>query len=433
MRTRTWLWAGTLGIGLTGFAIWSLSAGQDAPSNDPAKSGGDLPKSGVLENKPAADLSKFSVLKRQLYLSARRGAEWLQRAQRPDGRFRTGYLAALDRPIDEEDYFGQAGATAALGRSAAYFNDPRAKAQAEIAILNVLLLDTAVDPKVPEVRAPRLPAALVNRLGAAGMIATAIYQLPEPNKELLDKADQLCNFIRRTQQADGSLKWHEGEEAVAGPFQIEGASQYPGPALYAVALSQQARPAPWKIELLRKACAHYLPWWRQNKNPSLVPWHSAAYAEAYLQTKEPGFADAVFEMNDWLCTLQYQQADPRKPLWRGGFMPWQQGRAAAAPPTIQSAFLAGSLVEAWRVAHAAAQPQRLRSYRQALEGASQFVAAMQYTEANTKHFTSWYKEEFLLGGFHGSPNDGDLRLQGTHQAVAALVHVLRHVTDAETP
>src|SRR5207245_10587279 len=102
-----------------------------------------------------------------------------------------------------------------------------------------LLLETAVDPQAPEVRRPTLPAALVNRLAAAGLLAIAIYDLPQPAKELLDQADQLCNFIRRAQQPDGSLKWNEAEAAATGPFQVEGTSQYPGAALYAIALSQR--------------------------------------------------------------------------------------------------------------------------------------------------------------------------------------------------
>ena len=63
-------------------------------------------------------------------------------------------------------------------------------------------------------------------------------------------------------------------------------------------VSQQLRPAPWKLEAVRKAVAFYVPWWRAHKTPALVGGHTAAYAEAYLLTAEKPFADAVCEEGD---------------------------------------------------------------------------------------------------------------------------------------
>src|SRR5262249_152629 len=161
---------------------------------------------------------------------------------------------------------------------------------------------------------------------------------------------QLCNFIRARQQDDGALQWSEMLDVKSNPrLAVEGTNLFPGPALYGVMRSHAVRPAPWKLQLVRKPCAYYVASCPEPKSPALVPWPSAAYAEAYLISKEPAFADAVNEMNDWLVGLQYQALDPRRPLWLGGFQAWQDGRAVAVAPTIHSAFLAGSLVEGCRV------------------------------------------------------------------------------------
>src|SRR5262249_11793827 len=173
-------------------------------------------------------------------------------------------------------------------------------------------------------------------------------------------------FVRARQQVDGALQWPEMLDVKGNPqLAVEGTNLFPGPALYGVMRSHAVRPAPWKLELVRKACAYYVAWWREHKSPAMVPWHSAAYAEAYLISKEPGFADAVNEMNDWLVGLQYQTLDPRRPLWLGGFQGWQDGRAVAVAPTIHSALLAGSLVEGCRVARQAGDVPRLGDYRRA--------------------------------------------------------------------
>lgn len=424
MRTRTWFLAGILGVASAAFVVWSLSSGQEGTSPSPPP-----PKASLVAASPARDVAKLPMQERQFSLSAQRGAEWLRRINRADGRFLYGYLPALGRATEEDDYLTQAGAAFALARAARHFGDSGGLAVAQQALLT-LLIDTAVDAKAPALRYPTLPPALVNRLAAAGMIVAAIHELPQPRKDLLDNADQLCNYIAQTQQTDGSLKWLDSGDAKNSPFFVEGTNLFPGPALYAIARSQRVRPAPWKLDLLRKARAYYLTWWREHKSPGLIPWHSAAYAEAYALTKEQAFADAVIEMNDWLCTLQYAQADPRQPRWRGGFMAWQGGKPVMQPPTAQTAFLAGSLVDACRVARQAADVSRLHNYRQALEPALQFVVTLQYTESNTRHYADWYRQEVLLGSFHASPLDGNLRLDYTAQAVAALAHFLEHVAEA---
>ncbi len=416
-----WIIPGLLGLSLAGFALWSASSGQEAkpPVSPPAKPLAAPPA------KPAGrDLDKFSALHRQLFLSAQRGTDWLKRAHRADGRFVYGVLPALSLPMEGDDYLGQVEAALSLARAAGFFGDPLAETSAQRALLR-LLIDTAVDPQAPTVRAPSLPAFLVNRLAAAGMLVAAIHELPNPGKDLLEAADQLCHFIARQQQADGSLKWYETEEAKGN---AEGVNLFPGPALYGIIRSQQHRPAPWKIELVRKACKYYLPWWREHKNLTMVTWHSGAYAEAYLITKERPFADAVLEMNDWLCTLQYQQMDPRRPHWLGGFTTANDAKTTG-PSTLASALAAQSLVQACRVARQAGEAPRFKNFHASLEQTLKFLTTLQYSEGNTRHFADWYKGEVLLGGFFASHQDGNLRLEYTQRAVAALVHYLHHVAE----
>jgi hypothetical protein len=411
-----------LAVLLGAIVVWTGMGQGVNPVNAPR------PTSSAPEQKPASsskplqrDIAKLSVSQRNFYLSAQRGADWLQRANRPDGRFVYGYLPSLRAPMDGENYVHQIGAAFALARAARFFHDDKAAALATHALL-ALLLDTAVDPKEPHVRYTALPPALVNRVTAAGMLVMAIHELPQPGKDLLDQADQLCNYLRKQQAADGSIA---GAESDAG--KEEGQHVHAGPALYGLLRSCQHRPAPWKLDVVRKARTYYHAWWHNHKNVACVPWLSAAYTEAYLQSREQAFAVAVFEMNDWLCTLQYHQLDPRRPLWIGGFMT-SDAKALNHGPQISSAAAAQSLVEACRTARQAADVTRHQRYTQALEKGLQFVTTLQYTDANTQHFAEWYRP-LLVGAFHLSHQEGDLRLDYTQHAVSALVQYLHHVAD----
>ncbi len=50
----------------------------------------------------------------------------------------------------------------------------------------------------------------------------------------------------------------------------------------------------------------------------------------------------------------------------------------------------------------------------------QFVSTLQYTEANTGHFEASYRGR-LVGGFHASHQDGNIRIDYAQLALSALV------------
>jgi hypothetical protein len=361
-----------------------------------------------------------------MLVSAQCGADWLYRMNGIKGRFLYGYLPALEAEMEGDHLLRQAGAACALARAARFTGEERYAVRATQAIL-ALLDETTVDARDSQVRYTALPTAAVNRLGAAGLLVLAINELPTPQADLLDRSEQLCNYIRNQARPDGSLRCNDvGEEGKPSPDELDAINSYPGEALYGLMYSQKHRPASWKIELVRKAVAYYHPWWRTHKSMTFVPWQTAAYTEAYLQTRDRAFADCVHEMNDWLCGLQYAQIDPRRLVWYGGFMNWEDNRAVELVPQVDSACYAESLAEACRVAREAGDVVRHQRYSEALERCLQFLATLQYTDANTQHFVAWYRPR-LVGGFHASHQDGNLRIDYTQHAVSALVGYLEHV------
>ena len=72
--------------------------------------------------------------------------------------------------------------------------------------------------------------------------------------------------------------------------------------------------------------------------------------------------------------------------------------------------------------------QHYQRYKQALENGLQFLTTLQYSEANTQHFAEWYRPA-LIGAFHASAQDGNLRLDYNQHPLAALVQYLEHVAD----
>jgi hypothetical protein len=373
-----------------------------------------------LAKAPARDFSKLGDLQKEMLNSCQRGADWLFRMNGVKGRFLYGYLPALKTEMEGDHYLRQIGAAFALARAARFLGEDRYAVRATQALLN-LLDETVTDAADPHCRHTSLPSGAVNRLGAAGLLVLAINELPAPQADLLDKSEELCNWIRRQTREDGSLRCNDAADNDKGEANdADCVNEYPGVALYALLRSQKHRSASWKTDLARKALGHYRAWWNAHRSLAFVPWQTAAYAEAYLQTKEAPFAEFVFEMNDWLCGLQYDQIDPHRLVWFGGFRGWSDGRAVDSPPTIGSAAYGESLAEACRVARAAADLSHHQRYTEVLERCLQFVVRLQYTEGNSQHFADWYRAR-LVGAFHASSQDGNLRIDYAQHALSALV------------
>ncbi|MFO0842774.1 MAG: hypothetical protein U0797_10320 [Gemmataceae bacterium] len=417
MRTRLLALALVVTAASVTFSLIRGQAPAPATPSDPAPAAESAATPGRLA--PARDLSRLTKLQQQVLFSAQSGADWLFRMHGVKGRFLPGYIPALKQPLEGDSYQRQAAAAAALARAAKLCGEERYAARATQAVL-ALLEDTAADAGDSLSRYTTLPPAVVNRLGAAGQLALAIYELPAPQKDLLDRAEELTRYLSRQANPDGTLRYGESKTP------DDGVNHHPGVALAALARSHRVRPAPWKAEAVRKAAPAYRAWWKAHRSPEFVPMQTAAFAEAYLATRDKALADFVFEMNDWVCSLQYTRIDPRRMNWFGGFQAVADGGPVEAEPTAGCAGLAEGLCEASRVAREVGDVERHQRYAEAAERCLQFLSTLQYTEASTQHFASWYRER-LVGGFHASHQDGNLRLDHTQQAVSAKLAYLEHV------
>jgi len=359
---------------------------------------------------------------RPLVITALTGMEWLHRYHQPNGLFLYGYLPGVGQPLEGDHILHQTLATFTLARAARFSGDDRYAVRANQAVLT-LLSGTSVDPSAPGIRRSSQPAAVCNRLAAAGCLLMAIHELPEPSPELVQKGEELASFIRQMQREDGALADPDSGEAA---LQREDTVRGPGLALYGLALSQRMKPADWKKEVLRKSLTNYRRAFKRQPTPETIPWMTAACTEAYGIEKENQFVEFAFEMNDFLCGLQYAESpDPRKPHWRGGFKQVVQGKVEAAVPGLEAALYAQSLADCCRLVRQMPTPDvpRFERYRLTVLRSLQFLTSLQFTDANTMHIAANYRL-YLVGGFHPTPTDGNVRIDQGAAGVSAFVQFL---------
>lgn len=360
-----------------------------------------------------------------VYFSAKRGAQWLKSAQRPDGLFVYGWQPALNKPLPGENHLRQAGAAAALARAASASGDPELALSARQAILLLLSSFTEPDPDQPDARRPTLPPAEANPVGFTALLLWAITELPSPNPSLVEQGEKLAKFLASRQRADGSINVSSGFDPHAEDS-VEDVDFYPGEALYSIARSHLMQPQPWKLDVLNKAFPFYEARFAQHRSAPFIPWQSAAFAEGYLLTKNERWANFVFAMNDWLVTLQYVEAPTTPTEWLGGFAAWDGERLLRVPPGASTSSYSEALAEACRVARLKGDADRWRVYQQSLVRSISFLMSQQYTVSNTTHFERWFSKK-LHGGFWASVDDGHLRIDFTQHAVCAMLQFLNGV------
>ncbi|MBP3956800.1 hypothetical protein J8F10_16120 [Gemmata sp. G18] len=351
-------------------------------------------------------------------------AEWLAKMGQPHGRFLQGYLPALRQPMSGDHDLRQAQAALAMAQAAKFSGDQKHAAIASQAVL-ALLASTKVDANDPNSRAPVQMSFVCNRVGFAALVALAIVELPNPSDKLLDDAERLCAFLRTQLRADGSVHYADNPADDPTKFDPAGFNEYPGLALHALAASNRVRPADWKKDAVKKGVAYYHTAFRAKPHPALVATVTPAATELYLQTKSNEAATAVFEMNDWLCALQITGNDQRTPQWAGGFRTVADGRTTDAPPSAtDTGRYIQSLACAYHLTRVTGDLTHEEKYRPALTFAVQFLYGLQFLETNTRHFEDNFRAKMLMGAFHLSPTDGNLRIDASASAITGLLRFL---------
>jgi hypothetical protein len=404
-------------VALIGAAVAGIAQQPSAVTPSPVKQTG---------NPPLARFDPLLAQPHQTQAAVRAvllGANWMTRMNQASGRFLYGYNPALRQPIAGDHDLKQARAALALAQAAKFCGDEKQAAIASQAIL-ALLAATKIDPTDPNCRVPVQASAFCNRVGFAAVLAQAIYELPSADSKLVAEAERLCAFLHKQCRSDGSV--HYLDSATDDPMKIDpaGVNEYPGEALEAIVSGNRFQPASWKLDAVKNGLAFYRVKFKANPHPLLAATLAPAAAELYKQSKSLDAANMLFEMNDWLCGLQISPSDTRTPQWAGAFRAFQKGRVTDDIPGTDEGLIIQSLACAYEINRHVPDLTRDGRYKAALQGAVSFICGLQYQEANTRHFENTYRANTLIGGFHMSSADGNLRIDSTAMAVSGLLRFL---------
>lgn len=346
--------------------------------------------------------------------SAKEATGWLTRMSQADGRFKAGIDATLLREIPGNDY-AQASAALAVARAARFTGDEKATAAASQACLALLTL-AKPDLADATVRVPGLAADRGNKVGFAAVLAMAIYDSPTPDAKLVAEADKLCKFLYTRLRSDGSVKWADDDKG-----EPDGVNVYPGLCFQALLASDRATPEAWKGEAVERGVKFYREQFKTGPTPDLCGSLLPAVCEFAVRTKNKDATAFAFEMADWLCDRQLTTTDARNLRWVGAYKP-----ATGDEPPARTAAAAEGMCAAVALAAQVPDATRFARYRKSGRDALTFCRGLQFSDGNRNalHFTAEVRTQWLLGGVHGSPSDGLLRVEHTAGLLNAQLRYL---------
>jgi hypothetical protein len=216
------------------------------------------------------------------------------------------------------------------------------------------------------------------------------------------------------QQPDGSFKTFYGSD------QNDNQNFYPGEALLLWSTVYAQDRTPELLDRIMRAFKYYRTWHRDNKNPAFIPWHTQAYFRTWQVTKDKELADFIFEMNDWLLSMQQ---------WDGVEYPDMQGRfhdpdrPEYGPPHASSTgvYLEG-LIDAYRLAIALDDKARQKSYKQAILRGLRSMMQQQFVDEVDMFYVS--RRGPVEGGIRTNVYDNAIRVDNVQHPLMGIMRIM---------
>jgi hypothetical protein len=258
-----------------------------------------------------------------------------------------------------------------------------------------------------------------SKLGSGALAALAIVEAPfRANFASYEKG--LRAYVEHMQQPDGSFRTFYKSD------QNDNQNFYPGEALllWSTLYAQDRDSA--LLERIMKAFRYYRTWHRENQNPAFIPWHTQAYFRTWQVTKDKELADFVFEMNDWLLSMQ-EWDDVAYPDIQGRFH--DPDRPQYGPPHASSTgvYLEG-LIDAYRLAVALGDQKRAESYKRAIKRGLRSMMQQQFVDDVDMFYVS--KREPVFGGIRTNVYDNSIRVDNVQHPLMGIMRIM-DVFDAE--
>lgn len=252
------------------------------------------------------------------------------------------------------------------------------------------------------------------KLGAAALATLAILESPQ-RKHYLNEEYALHSMIYSLGNADGSF-----DTFYIPRERKDNQNFYSGEALLFLVARYSISRNPKELKRIMAAFQYYRTWHLQNRNPAFVPWHTQAYFLLWKITKDEVLKDFIFEMNDWLLSMQQWESAEFTDM-QGRF--YDPARPYFGPPHASSTgvYLEG-LIDAFAIAKELGDQARTESYRVAIVRGIRSLMQLQYKDAVDCFYVKHVNR--VLGGVRTTVYDNTIRIDNVQHGLMALLKII---------
>jgi len=347
---------------------------------------------------------------------ARRMSDWMLANLDEKGRMTYKYWPSQGKESTANNMIRQWMASVALARIGRYFEDKDATARA--------LLNIRYNLKKFCARKENLEFIYFGdeaNLGAAALAALAIREHPEAgNLEQTER--RLRNTVEHLWHEDGSFT-----SFLIPPGENRNQNFYPGEALVYLAGRYAEEADPALLDRIKKSVAHYREWHLKNRNPAFVPWHVMAYETVWMQTREAGLRDWIFEMSDWLCGLQVADSTTWPDI-AGRFYDPERQHFGRPHSSATGVYLEG-MIAAWRVARDSGDTSRLERYRSSIVRGLRSLMQLEFSDETDMFYIS--ERGKVAGGLRTTVYNNEIRVDNVQHGLMAILQIMRDFSPAD--
>ncbi len=344
-------------------------------------------------------------------------ANWLLRQIQEDGRMTYKYFPSRGQESSANNLIRQFMATLSLIRYAKFTNRPDCWI---LAGHNLNYNLKKFYRREGEIGAVEYEGKI--KLGAVSLAALAILEYSERDgkikidRDYAEIFDRLCKCIDLLWQPDGSFRtfYQPGDRNDNQNF-------YPGEALLFWASLYQKNRDPNLLEKCYKSFNYYRNWHRNNPNPAFIPWHTQAYTLLYNATKDSQFLEFIWEMNDWLLSMQEWNGAKYQDL-QGRF--YNRDRPEYGPPHASSTgvYLEG-LADAYQLAIQTGDRDRASIYKEVIWRGIRSIRQLQFRDDIDLFYIS--KRSRVHGAIRTTVYDNTIRVDNVQHCLMALLKIER--------
>lgn len=340
-------------------------------------------------------------------------SRWMLNQVQADGRTVYKYWPSRGTEADGDNTIRQAMATICLGRIADRTANPDARDRADRNLEHLL----ATYYREDGVFGLAIEGEKI-KLGGLALMALGILESPNRSRHA-EALTKLVESINHLHHPDGSFRTF-----YAPADRNDCQNFYPGETLLFWAHAFKAGLPGVTVDAYMRAFRYYRNWFRADSNPAFVPWHTQAHFVMRDLVDEPELDGFIFEMNDWLLSMQQWDGAPYADLL-GRF--YDPERPHLGPPhaSATGVYLEG-LIDAFELARHYGDKRREASYRRAILRGAKNLARLQFKTDDDMFYIG--QRQRVEGGIRTETYNNEIRIDNVQHGLMGLHRVLERFT-----